>query len=182
MGVSTVSAGDNHVLALRNDGQVWAWGRNDQGPLGVPAVVGSANTPVQTFGVGGAGTLNLDDACRQPGSFYFSGRTRGIKRAFTLDGIYRPVAADAGRSINVYLAAILGGNLYVRDATTWTLWTPGSALRVFATGTAGSGMSEINVITDLDVSGLSGVQVYMGYGTSEADMLANGKFGLVHIF
>lgn len=180
--VSAVSAGDNHALALRNDGQVWAWGRNDNGPLGAPVVVGSANTPVQTVGVGGAGTLNLDDACRQPGGFYFSGRARGIKRAFTLDGIYRPAAADVGRSINVYLVAILGGNWFVRDATTWTLWTPGSALPVFATVTAGSGMSEINVITDLDVSGLAGVPVFMGYGTSEADMLANGKYGLIHTF
>jgi alpha-tubulin suppressor-like RCC1 family protein len=181
-GVSAVSAGDNHVLALRNDGQAWAWGRNDQGPLGAPAVVGSANTPVQVAGVGGAGMLNLDDACRQPGSFYFSGRARGIKRAFTLDGIYRPAAADAGRSINVYLAAIIGGNFYVRGATTWTLWTGDSDLPVFATVTAGSGMSEINVITDLDVSGIPGVPVFMGYGTSQTDMLTNGKFGLIHTF
>lgn len=180
--VSAVSAGDNHALALRNDGQVWAWGRNDLGPLGVSATVSSANTPLQVAGVGGAGTLNLDDACRQPGSFYFSGRTRGIKRAFTLDGIYRPAAADAGRSINVYVVALVGGNLFLRDATTWTLWTPGSALPVLTTVTAGSGMSEINVITDLDVSGIPGVPVFMGYGTSETDMLANGKFGLIHIF
>lgn len=181
-GISAVSAGDNYALALRNDGQVWAWGSNGQDQLGAPAVVGSANTPVQVAGVGGAGTLNLDDACRQPGSFYFSGRTRGIKRAFTLDGIYRPAAADAGRSINVYVVALVGSNLFLRDAATWTLWTPGSALPVLATVTAGSGMSEINVITDLDVSGIPGVPVFMGYGTSETDMLANGKFGLIHIF
>ena len=73
-------------------------------------------------------------------------------------------------------------NLFVRDATTWTPWTPGSALPVFATVTAGSGMSEINVITDLDVSGIPGVPVYMGYGTSETDMLVNGKFALIHTF
>ena len=80
------------------------------------------------------------------------------------------------------LAAIIGGNFFVRGATTWTLWTGDSALPVFATVTAGSGMSEINVITDLDVSGISGVPVFMGYGTSETDMLANGKFGLIHTF
>lgn len=33
--VKTASAGLNFSLALKNDGTVWAWGRNDQGQLGI---------------------------------------------------------------------------------------------------------------------------------------------------
>lgn len=32
--VVAVAAGDHHVVALRDDGTVWAWGANDQGQLG----------------------------------------------------------------------------------------------------------------------------------------------------
>lgn len=33
-GVSSVSAGDQHVALLRGDGSVWTWGKNDTGQLG----------------------------------------------------------------------------------------------------------------------------------------------------
>lgn len=32
--ITMISAGDNHSLALREDGTVWAWGGNDKGQLG----------------------------------------------------------------------------------------------------------------------------------------------------
>jgi uncharacterized repeat protein (TIGR01451 family) len=45
-GVTTVAAGANHVLALRNDGTVWAWGDNDNGALGDTTRT-DRKTPVQ---------------------------------------------------------------------------------------------------------------------------------------
>jgi len=33
-GVRDIAAGSYHVLALKNDGTVWAWGKNYQGQLG----------------------------------------------------------------------------------------------------------------------------------------------------
>ncbi|WP_198360488.1 Ig-like domain-containing protein [Thermincola potens] len=46
-GVTKVAAGGYHNLALRSDGTVWAWGRNDKGQLGTGNTV-SSNVPVQT--------------------------------------------------------------------------------------------------------------------------------------
>ncbi|MBI4947712.1 MAG: T9SS type A sorting domain-containing protein [Bacteroidetes bacterium] len=51
-----VSAGYEHVIALRNDGTVWAWGDNANGQLGDNTVV-STTAPVQVLGPGGVGFL-----------------------------------------------------------------------------------------------------------------------------
>lgn len=32
--ISFISAGHYHSLAVTSDGQIWAWGRNDEGQLG----------------------------------------------------------------------------------------------------------------------------------------------------
>jgi alpha-tubulin suppressor-like RCC1 family protein len=51
-GVTQISAGRGHTLALKSDGTVWAWGDNYYGQLGVNSFTNSA-TPVQVLGVGG---------------------------------------------------------------------------------------------------------------------------------
>jgi hypothetical protein len=58
--VTAVDAGLNHSMALRSDGTVWSWGRNDYGQLGNgSAMSGSSRStsPVQVVGVGGTGFL-----------------------------------------------------------------------------------------------------------------------------
>lgn len=45
--IIAVAAGDDHSLALRDDGRVWAWGRNDYGRLG-DGTTTQRTTPVQT--------------------------------------------------------------------------------------------------------------------------------------
>jgi alpha-tubulin suppressor-like RCC1 family protein len=37
-GVIAVAAGENHTLALKSDGTVWAWGENDHGQMGDPTI------------------------------------------------------------------------------------------------------------------------------------------------
>jgi alpha-tubulin suppressor-like RCC1 family protein/uncharacterized protein (DUF2141 family) len=44
--VSQISAGQNHMLIMKNDGTVWAWGENEAGQLGTGDTV-SRSTPVQ---------------------------------------------------------------------------------------------------------------------------------------
>ena len=44
----TVSAGNAHSLALKNDGTIWAWGNNSYGQLGTGST-GNSSTPVQVM-------------------------------------------------------------------------------------------------------------------------------------
>lgn len=41
-----ISAGDNHILAVKNDGTLWAWGSNNYGKCG-PSFQNYTNTPTQ---------------------------------------------------------------------------------------------------------------------------------------
>ena len=51
-----ISAGYYHSLALKNDGTVWAWGKNDVYQLG-DGTTTNRSAPVQVKGVGGVGNL-----------------------------------------------------------------------------------------------------------------------------
>ena len=61
-GITAISAGDAHSIALKNDGTVWAWGDNEFGQLGVNTNTGVntlTNTwaPVQVHGFNNVGFL-----------------------------------------------------------------------------------------------------------------------------
>jgi alpha-tubulin suppressor-like RCC1 family protein len=52
-GITTISAGASHSLALKSDGTAWAWGGNWDGQLGDGTDDESKNTPVQVQGSNG---------------------------------------------------------------------------------------------------------------------------------
>jgi len=56
-GVVQIAGGENHSVALKADGTVWAWGANGYGQLGNDTTVNS-HTPVQVLGAGGSGFLS----------------------------------------------------------------------------------------------------------------------------
>ena len=56
-GAIAISAGRYHSMALKSDGTVWVWGRNDSGQLGDNTLVHKF-TPIQVLGVGGVGFLS----------------------------------------------------------------------------------------------------------------------------
>jgi alpha-tubulin suppressor-like RCC1 family protein len=55
-----LSAGGNHSCAIRNDGSVWCWGRNDFGQLG-DGTATDRDVPVQVVGVTGATKVAAGD-------------------------------------------------------------------------------------------------------------------------
>lgn len=56
-GVVTVSAGKDYSLAIKDDGTVWTWGKNDRGQLGDDNTGTDSDMPVQVSGVDGTGFL-----------------------------------------------------------------------------------------------------------------------------
>lgn len=58
---ATISAGEDHTLALTEDGQVWAWGSNDSGQLG-DGTTGNRTTPVPVKVVSGMAKIMRIDA------------------------------------------------------------------------------------------------------------------------
>lgn len=48
-GISAVSVGYGHALALKNDGTVWGWGYNDAGQLGTPIIGNKLPLPVENL-------------------------------------------------------------------------------------------------------------------------------------
>lgn len=55
-GVTAITIGAYHAVALKNDGTVWTWGRNNYEQLGDGTTTNKA-TPVQVLGAGGVGFL-----------------------------------------------------------------------------------------------------------------------------
>jgi hypothetical protein len=75
-GVVSISAGFSHSLAVKADGSVWAWGRNNSGQLGNGTTT-DTSIPVQVAGSGGTG--HFVNASTVSAGDYFS-------LARTLDG------------------------------------------------------------------------------------------------
>lgn len=56
--VAAISAGSDFSLALKNDGTVWAWGKNTAGQLGLGTFGGTHGRPAQVPGL--AGVVQID--------------------------------------------------------------------------------------------------------------------------
>lgn len=84
----------------------------------------------------------------------------------------QPDAAEIGQPLKFYIGAVFQGQVFVKSADVgWQLWVPGSPIPVYRTE-AGAALHTINVLDgSLDLSALSGVKLYVGYGRSEAEML-----------
>lgn len=80
-------------------------------------------------------------------------------------------------SFNVYMAANLGDVWFVRSGLNWQEYK-GGVIPVAGTFNLWQGAANI-FVTDLDLSGLPGIKVYVGYGLSEADLGLPGHLSIV---
>jgi len=111
----------------------------------------------------------------------FSATPSGAPRALILDAVIAPATQDVGRTINIYVAAELAGQLYARRSD--GSWAPlSSPLSIYRTAVAGQShtVSVTDGSIDLSAAVLDGLNIYVGYGQSEQDMLANSKFARVY--
>lgn len=111
------------------------------------------------------------------GNFSISASATGSTSKFTLKAKLQVAPEDAGKTGMVYVIATLPGLTFFRQANgDWAYWTGGDFPANYQ-GTLGT--HELNVIEDADLNQLSGIGFYVGYGTSQADMLANGKYSQI---
>lgn len=86
----SLAAGTYHVLALRSDGTVWAWGSNQYGELGVPqsgtCSAFCSATPVQVTGLAGLGFLKNVKAIAAGNDFSVAVLNTGIVVAWGYNG------------------------------------------------------------------------------------------------
>lgn len=107
-----------------------------------------------------------------------NGMASGSMSSLSLNATIQPVTGDLNRTVNVYVGGRLGAQWFLRAGADWVPWS-GGALPVYAS-MAASAVIDIPVALNMDVRGLSGAEVYVGYGQNDADMLSNLKFGLVY--
>lgn len=79
--VKQVAAGVGHSMALKEDGTVWTWGRNNRGQLGNGTLNGRS-TPGQVQGLSGIVRISAGDnfsaAIKSDGTVYAWGGTNGV--------------------------------------------------------------------------------------------------------
>lgn len=107
-----------------------------------------------------------------------SGIPSGGLTNLTLQATIRPITADLNKIVNLYVAAKVGNQWYLRTNTDWIAWT-GGPLPVFGSVVAIPVIS-LTVGQSVDVSGLIGTEIYVGYGTNDADLLDQHKYGLIY--
>ena len=143
-GVTAVSVGGGHGLALRSDGTVWAWGRNAQGQVG-DGTTTQRSTPVQVIGLSGVTAVSAGVshslALRSDGTVWAWGST-GL-------GGPTPVQVIGLSGITAISAGALHNTALRSDGTVWA-WGSNSQ------GVLGDGKTTPRP-TPVQVTGLSGV-------------------------
>ena len=113
-----------------------------------------------------------------PEGFSAYADARGALNRTSLSVSLQVGTADRGKAGQLFVAARLpDGRLYARSANGWQAIGSGQ-IPLFAHATLGT--HTFDVLSNMDVSALSGTDVYVGYGVNAADMLARQAYTRVH--
>lgn len=111
-----ISGGDDHSLGLKDDGTVWAWGRNERQTIGDATVWTRSETPVQVSGLtnvteidAGISAYDFSYAVKNDGTVWYwsgSGTAGGVNQISGLNNIvhissnnYQGVAVDSNGTV-----------------------------------------------------------------------------------
>lgn len=107
----------------------------------------------------------------------FSGTATGSVNNLTLNATLGIADSDVGKNGNIYLGLAYQNNWFFNSGGSWTVYR-GGAIPIYAVTQLSN--RTVEIVRNIDASQLIGGEVYAGYGLSENDMLANGKYGLVY--
>lgn len=181
-GAATVYAGDNYsgVYRSTDNGSTWSpypdvsmTGLTSRAVKDLAIANGILYAATEGGGVFRHGTLPA------PATRSITGSASGPLSARVLSVTIQPDQSELGASRRIFVAAILtDGSYYFRTSAGWQLWTSG-AFPVYASGALAE--QTIRLLDgSLDLSGIVGTQIYVGYGTDDAEMMANSRYALVH--
>ncbi len=124
--IVAISAGNLHGLALKRDGTVWSWGRNNEAQLGRnapnPAQVGQVDTlPSDIVGITAGETNSL--AIRRDGTVWdwgiVAGSFSGPVQLSNLSGVTRAVATYGGHRAVLKTDGEVGGRVWSWGDNFW---------------------------------------------------------------
>lgn len=120
--------------------------------------------------------VHADSGTRAAG-FTISSLPTGFSTNLTLAADVQVAPTDVGRQGSVYVAALVGNVFFFMDGNgAWHAWA-GGAMPAYYTGVLGT--HNVPIVSRTDVSPLGGLDVFVGYGQDEADMLNNAKYSKV---
>lgn len=107
----------------------------------------------------------------------FSATASGTTNNLTLAANIQVADADAGINGNIYLGIYFQQTWYFHNGNQWEVLQNGPG-PIYASGPLAN--QRIELLHNHDVSSLIGSELYVGYGLSESDMLAHGKYAMVY--
>jgi alpha-tubulin suppressor-like RCC1 family protein len=113
-----VSAGDAHVIALKTDGTIWSWGRNDQGYLGINDVI-NRSSPVQIGNNTDWIDISRMSAIKSDGTLWVWGYNLGGELGLSYRGDeFNKISIN--RSFSVFTSGELTGLAISFDGKLWS--------------------------------------------------------------
>lgn len=111
--------------------------------------------------------------------FAASGSGSGAVSAHTVTLNASLAAADVGQAGQIFVAALVAGSSwYAWDGSRWVAWTTGALPAAFSGNLPPSYAA--TPVAAMDLRGLSGTPVYLGYGSSASEMIASGRYQQVY--
>jgi hypothetical protein len=128
-----------------------------------------------------ANTVQLLTLHATGGVFGATATNFGASGGMLLGANLQTAGADYGQSRSVYLLAILGSTIVFNDGSKWITWLAGN-FPTYYSGAMPALLSVPILSAVTPTQSLTGVQVYMGYGTSANEMVSASRYKAILTF